>query len=118
MAKIGEILENGTVEKEYCQQGFIFKDDEAFENKKGICYISEYGTENIKEDQDGCETYRSMYQDTKEAYRILGINPAKYPIKKLTAVVFDMLDWQSFGTLLYEVIESMEDRCFYKSQGR
>lgn len=111
--EIGKILEDGTIEKEYSGQGFIYKNDENFENKTGICYVSEYGASNVQDDDgDGYETYESMKEQTEQAYKDLEINPVTYPIEKLIAVVFEMLDWQGFGTLLYEVIECLDDECF------
>ena len=41
MLKVGEIKENGEIVRDYYREGFIFKDDEAFKNKKGTCYVAE-----------------------------------------------------------------------------
>lgn len=41
MIKIGEILENGEILKANYIEGLIFKDEEAFINRNGICYVSE-----------------------------------------------------------------------------
>jgi len=110
--EIGKILEDGTVQKGYTAQGFVYKNDENFENKSGICYISEYSTNNINEEPESCETYESIIEQVEEAYKIYHVNPAAYPVEKLAAVVFEMVDWQGFGTLLYEVIDCLDDDCF------
>jgi hypothetical protein len=51
--KYGElIIENGIVKDvltEYSENGQIYKDMEKFYNKKGVCYISEYGIEEFYE---------------------------------------------------------------------
>ena len=33
----------------YCNDGVVYKDQEAFETGEGVCYINEYGFENDKE---------------------------------------------------------------------
>lgn len=33
----------------YCNDGVVYKDRQAFETGKGVCYINEYGFENAKE---------------------------------------------------------------------
>ena len=117
--EIGKILDDGTVEKEYYGQGFIYKNEENFEKSErfghainvGICYISEYGTDNVKENDD-FETYDSMKKQVEEAYKEYTINPLIYPIEKMVKVVFEMLDWQGFSTLLYETIDCLPDECF------
>ena len=111
MGKIGNILEDGTVEKEYFGQGYIYRDDEAFDNKKGICYIAEYGSDNINKD-DNFSTYETMIAETTEAYKMEGVDPAKYPIENMIMFVWELLDWQMFSTLLYETIDRLEDDCF------
>lgn len=34
-----------------CNDGVVYKDEEAFETGKGVCYIPEYGFENVDENQ-------------------------------------------------------------------
>ena len=33
----------------YCNEGVIYKDDNAFKTGNGVCYIPEYGFENARE---------------------------------------------------------------------
>lgn len=105
---IGKILEDGTVEKEYCGQGNIYKNGENFEKKEGICYIGEYGSDNVNTDDD-FDTYQSMLEETKQAYIDFNVDQEKHPIEKTITTVFEMLDWQCFSSLLYEVINCLED---------
>lgn len=39
--QIGEVLENGQIEKGASSQGMIYKSLEAFINKTGVCYVPE-----------------------------------------------------------------------------
>ena len=107
--EIGKILWNGTVEKEYHGQGFIYKNYENFKNKTGICYISEYGTDNIKEDDD-YYTYEIMEKETEQAFNDYNVDREKHSVSDMIETVFDMVDWQSYTTLLYELIGGLEDQ--------
>ena len=61
------------------ENGYCFKDDKAFENKKGICYIPELS-------------------DTKYSYKDF-MNIAKGD-EDLAYTLFFMVDWQEPETLL------------------
>lgn len=85
--KIGEILENGTIEKEETEDGFIYKDEEAFVSKKGVCYVSEL--------DDTPYTYKDFIELTLGSQEIA---------KRL----FYSLRWESPGTKLEELISEDE----------
>lgn len=84
--KIGKILENGEIVKGATNQGLVFKDEEAFVNKKGICYIPELN--------DTEYTYKDFIDMTND--------------ETLAKALFDNIDWQSPGTLLNDWIQDEE----------
>lgn len=50
------------IDGEMSDNGYIFKDHEAFETGNGICYVSEYGLEEIQEELTELE---AIYENTK-----------------------------------------------------
>ena len=113
--KIGEILEDGTVKKEYFRQGYIYKNFANFYRKDGICYISEYQTDKItKESEEGkdYETYQSIYNKVKQAFESERVNQEKYSIEDFTETIMNDLDWQYPDTLIQESIEALDDEYF------
>lgn len=117
LMNIGNIDEVGLVEKEFFNQGYIYKNYENFKNKQGICYISEYQTDvidcNCIEGED-YETYNSMLDKVNNAYDYYKIDETKISKNCVLDMVFEMLDWQSFDTLLDEYIENLDEDCFMK----
>lgn len=113
--KIGNILEDGTVEKEYFRQGNVYKNYANFYRKEGICYISEYQADKItkksKEGED-YETYQSIYNKVKEAFKIERVNQEKYSIEDFTETIMNDLDWQYADSLIPEYIEALDDEYF------
>ena len=113
--KIGDILEDGTVKKEYFRQGYIYKNFANFYRKDGICYISEYQTDKItKESKEGedYETYLSLYLKVKKAFESERVNQEKYSIEDFTETIMNDLDWQYPDTLIQESIEALDDEYF------
>ena len=113
--KIGEILEDGTVKKEYFRQGYIYKNFANFYRKDGICYISEYQTDKItKESKEGkdYETYQSIYNKVKKAFESERVNQERYSIEDFTETIMNDLDWQYPDTLIQESIEALDDEYF------
>lgn len=113
--KIGEILEDGTVKKEFFGQGNIYKNLANFYRKEGICYISEYQADKItkksKEGED-YETYQSIYNKVKEAFELEKVNKEKYSLEDFTETIINYLDWQTADSLISEYIESLDDEYF------
>ena len=113
--KIGDILEDGTVKKEYFRQGYIYKNFANFYKKDGICYISEYQTDKItKESKEGkdYETYQSIYTKVKKAFESERVNQERYSIEDFTETIMNDLDWQYPDTLIQESIEALDDEYF------
>lgn len=50
-------------------EGFVYKDSEAFRSGKGICYISEYGLEELDENLTDLEARYENSNMTEEEYR-------------------------------------------------
>ena len=73
-----EVLE---IEREATEQGFVFKDYNAFNNKRGVCYIPELSD----------ETY--TYNDFLEL---------ACGRKSLAFYIFDTVDWQSPESFVME----------------
>lgn len=113
--RIGNILKDGTVKKEYFRQGHIYKNFANFYRKEGICYISEYQTDKItrksKEGKD-YETYQSIYNKVKQAFELEKVNQEKYSIEDFTETIMNDLDWQYPDTLIQESIEALDDEYF------
>lgn len=78
MIKVGRINKNGEIEREYYGQGDIFKDEEAFLKKEGVCYVAELSDEKYTYD---------------DFIKIANNN------LKLAKLLFEFVDWQSPSTL-------------------
>lgn len=113
--RIGNILEDGTVIKEFFRQGNIYKNFANFYRKDGICYISEYGADKItsksKAGKD-YETYQTIYNKVEKAFEKEKVNTEKYSVEDFTETIMNDLDWQSPDTLIDESIESLDDEYF------
>lgn len=119
MKTIGEILPNGTIVKSLYQNGYIYKNFDAFENKSDeICYVPELSCFSDDEDTiDNSDTYTykdiidiiDMYKnDTVDNYMVLKNNT----IDDIAKLLFDHLDWQHPETLFQEWI--MEENFLIK----
>lgn len=91
---IGEILENGEIEKGQSAQGLIYKNSEAFNNKKDVCYVPELN--NTKYTYDDFISIANGNED-------------------IAKELFNCVDWQSPETLMEEWFNSDEvytcDKC-------
>lgn len=113
--RIGEILEDGTVKKEYFQEGHIYKNSANFYRKEGICYISKYQTDKInKKSKPGedYETYQTLYEKVKKYCKDKGVNTEKYTIKEFTETIFNDLNWQCAETLIIDSVDALDDEYF------
>ncbi|WP_304683100.1 hypothetical protein [uncultured Clostridium sp.] len=113
--KIGEILKDGTVRKEYFQEGHIYKNICNFYRQDGICYIAEGQADKIDKNSklgEDYETYQTIYEKVKEAYEKAGINEKKYKLKDFVATIFNDLNWQSVEALTMDSIEALDDEYF------
>lgn len=119
--KIGEILEDGTVKKEYFQEGHIYKNICNFYRQDGICYISEYQADKInKKSKPGedYETYQTIFEKVKEQYEARGINPQKYKLKYFVETIFNDLNWQSVEALTIDSIDALDEEYFLDYEER
>jgi hypothetical protein len=92
--KTGEILEDGTIEKGQTDNGWVYKDYTAFEEKSNnICYLPEYG-ETL---EDGY-TYHDFLGIAQE---FLDDNPEVegWETQDIAQNLFDLVDWQHPKTL-------------------
>ena len=105
---IGTLKEDGTVEKEYWNQGWIYKSYDNFENKKGICYITEYGADKINDKSisgKDYHTFDSIVSEVKEYLEQEGVDIAKVSEQHLYDMaydVFEIIDWQSPNAVIGE----------------
>ena len=126
--KYGElIIENGVVKDvltECSENGQIYKDMEKFHNRKGVCYISEYGIEEFDEKLDEGKTlteqdiidlgigvdYRTCIEMVDNHLREYGIRTENAVLGTITESLLDDCDWQYFDTMLMDQdIESLEE---------
>lgn len=85
--KIGNILKDGTIERDATDQGLVYKDYDAFKNKTGVCYVPEL--------YDIKYTYDDIVRECNGD-------------KNAAKVVFDMLDWQKPNSLYLELLSNGE----------
>lgn len=121
--EIGRILEDGTVEKEYFRQGWIYKNYEKFYKREGKCYVAEYEEEtNIA---DVGISYDGIYEEVCDYLSLCGVNITKVPEETIEGMVEDVfltVDWQFTCSLidgdeyLQEYVEELPDECFYKEE--
>lgn len=97
--------------------GYCYKDEKAFKDKKGVCYIPEYNTTfqdydteyKIPKDKidDYCYyTYDDIRKEVNDELLLNykdDFNITDEKIDKITEIVFDMIDWQSPSSLLNEL---------------
>lgn len=105
--------------------GVIFKDEQAFKNKTGICYIPEYGfyTEddmntkvsddmlyfmykhgwNHVSDGSGGFTYDDLYECVAEYLRSIDLLDKVNDINHCVEFLFQELTWQFPSTLVQEI---------------
>ena len=92
---IGRKLEDGTFEKGSSDNGLCYKDQEAFKNKRGVCYIPEYW-----------DAKEYSYMDIKDAciaeMKKRGVEGTDSEIHNLAKNVFNGVDWQLPETILDE----------------
>ena len=119
---IGAIVfdENGNVntyERESTFNGWCFKDEDAWKSRKGICYISEYGSQSIEDElaslsaeYDNSNMSEEEYLKRKEEIfhnngytrkDIVDMCGGK-GFEKLAESIFYEIDWQSPQTPFYE----------------
>lgn len=113
--EIGKILEDGTVKKEYFQEGHIYKNICNFYRQDGICYISEGQVDKIDKNSkpgEDYETYQTIYEKVKEAYEKARIDEKNIDLKIFVATIFDDLTWQSVEAMTMDSIDALDNEYF------
>ena len=103
----------------YCNEGVIYKDEQAFKSGKGVCYINEYGFDNedensgplfefdakeyVASDLEG-NSYTATNGWTRADLEAL-CEGTNYNVEDL----FDHLDWMNPETLLDEWLDDDEN---------
>lgn len=91
-------------------RGLFFKDEEAFNNKKGICYISEYQLRDLEDFKDKGmdltdeqiidnylgETYDTIVEQCEVYYE----DADEESPEVLAEIVFDIAEWATIATEL------------------
>lgn len=102
----------------YCNDGVVYKNQEAFETGKGVCYIPEYGFDN---ENENASSLFEFYAKEAIASQIEGnsyVATDGYTREDLEILckeancnatdLFDHLDWMSPETLMNEWIAEEE----------
>ena len=116
-------------------QGIVFKDERAFKERRGICYIGEYGfgdKENfelqVTIDTIGAmqnigvvHTYYTIYEEVEEAVLDHLKDKTKFEEYKafarhLTECVFEIIDWQSPSAYIRADLDVVEEYKYYKEE--
>lgn len=121
--EIGKILEDGTIEKEYFRQGWIYKNFENFYRREGICYVSEYDENKIGE---GGISYEGIREEVIEYIKMCEVDIDKVPERTIDGMVediFENLDWQYCCSLIHDeylegYIEEFPDDYFINKEDR
>lgn len=98
--EIGRILEDGTIEKEYFRQGYIYKSYENFYKREGICYVSEHDEGKIGEVG---VSYEGIRDDVIDYLLLCKVDVQKVPetlIETMVEDVFETVDWQYASSLI------------------
>lgn len=101
--------------------GYIFKDMEAFHNKKGICYMSEQDIIDFDNDINGPITeqelinngfaidYNTAIDLTTEYLRYYDLPTNTFICEYIAQYILENAEWASFGTYLHEKYECIEE---------
>ena len=95
--EIGKVLE-----KEFCRQGYIYKNYENFYKREGICYVSEYDGNNINE---AGISFEGICEEVVDYLRDCDVNLNKITnseIEKMAEDLFQEVDWQYVGSLILD----------------
>lgn len=100
--EIGEIKEDGTVEKGGTDQGYVYKNYENFYKREGKCYIAE--NEKEKNIEEAGITYDGIYGEVCFYLQECGVDISKVPEQRINGMVeevFETVDWQFTTTLIF-----------------
>ena len=114
---IGKVLEDGTIEKEYFRQGYIYKNSENFYKREGICYVSEYDGDNIN---DAGISFEGICEEVVDYLKEYDVNLEKITDRQIEGMaedLFETVDWQYVSSLIMDdwlegYIEDLPDDSF------
>ena len=104
METLGKILPDGTIEKEYSGNGFIYKNPDAFYNSPNeICYVSELDKDNIEEGvgwtyKQILELAQKFIKENKEIKKYCGESGTT--ARQIAENIFDECSWESPATII------------------
>lgn len=99
----------------YCNDGVVYKDEEAFKTGQGVCYINEYGFENssLLSECDAKEAIASEIESTNyvaiQGYTREDLVNLCAGDEVLAEELFNHLDWMAPETLIDEWEREEED---------
>ena len=120
--EIGNILDDGTVEKEFFRQGYIYKNYENFYKREVKCYVAEFEEEtNIS---NVGISYDGIYEEVCDYLLQCGVNIIKVPEKEIEAMVediFENVDWQHTCSLIQDeylqgYVEDFPNEYFFENE--
>ena len=103
----------------YCNEGVVYKDEQAFETGEGVCYIPEYGFENREE--NGSQLFEFHAKEAvasgveynsyvaTEGYTRADLENLCEGTSFTARELFDHLDWQHPDTLANEWLDYEEE---------
>ena len=104
----------------YCNEGVVYKDENAFKTGEGVCYVSEYGFENNDENSSCLFEFAAKEVHASELEGNTYVAISGYTRADLVALcnddeamaeeLFDHLDWMFPETLWDEWCEDEEEQ--------
>jgi len=102
--KIGRLIGNNRVELGETENGYCYKDEEAYESGNGIAYIPEHGL--IEDSSDKFElsyTRTDIENVVRNHLKAIDSYKNEEQVRNLSLSVFQILDWQCVATLLSDL---------------
>lgn len=99
----------------YCNDGVVYKDEEAFKTGQGVCYINEYGFENsnLLSELNATEAIASGIENNSyvaiQGYTREDLVNLCDGDERLAEELFNHLDWMAPETLIDEWEREEED---------
>ena len=104
----------------YCNEGVVYKDENAFKTGEGVCYINEYGFDNADENSDSLFEFNAKEAVASELEYNSYVTTSGYTRADLVALcngdealtedLFNHLDWMCPETLWDEWCEDEEEQ--------
>lgn len=104
----------------YCNDGVVYKDEHAFETGEGVCYIPEYGFDNVKDNSGPLFEFYAKEAVASELEGNSYVSVAGYAREDLEDLCrgtgydvedfFNHLDWMHPETLMDEWLDDDEEQ--------